>query len=60
MALFSEDRQGSRAHRLLEVTSCRQVNGLDVVDVGEHVGNEQVLRVESDVQEEPVEEDGKI
>ena len=38
---------------LQEVAVGRQGNGLSVANAGEDVGNEQVLRVESNVQEEP-------
>jgi len=43
----------TRQYLLQEVAVGRQGDGLSVANAGKDVGNEQVLRVESNVQEEP-------
>ena len=40
-------------HLKQEVAVGRQGDGLGVANVGQHVGDEQVLGVEGDIQEEP-------
>ena len=41
------------AYLLQKVAVGRQVDGLSVANAGEDVGNEQILGVEGNVQEEP-------